>query len=224
MLMTTEVVTGTDAHGRLPAASGTARERVDMRHRTRRRTSAAGFGLIELLIVIVIIGILAMIAVPMYLDQRDKAREAAIKANLRGVRIALDGYLLSDRSRTYRRSDNGGAAAEGNAARYVSNALELGLEQGVPGSNADGYMNPYTQKLSIVNWSSIYTNATYCPPAVFITNAADCRWARINTNARRTWLRGTIMVVWNTADGVIETYGVGGDGRRLEGTLQTMPL
>ncbi len=192
--------------------------------RRHRQTGATGFGLIELLIVIVIIAILALIAVPMYLDQRDKARETAIKANLRGVRIALDGYLLSDRSTTYRRSDDGGPAAEGNAERYVSNALELGLEQGVPGSNADGYVNPYTEKRSIVNWSSIYTNATYCPPAVFITNAADCRWSRINVNARRTWLRGTIMVVWNTAAGVIETYGVGGDGRRMDGTLQTVPL
>jgi len=191
---------------------------------SRRRSDARGFGLIELLIVIVIIGILALIAVPMYLDQRDKAREAAIKANLRCVRIALNGYLLSDRSTTYRRSDDGGPAAADNAERYVSNALELGLEQGVPGSNADGYLNLYTQKRSIVNWSSIYTNATYCPPAVFITNAADCRWSRIDTNARRTWLRGTIMVVWNTAGGVIETYGVGRDGRRMDGTLQTVPL
>lgn len=183
-----------------------------------------GFGLIEVLIVLVIIAILAGIAVPLYLSQRDKAKEAALTANLRSVRIALGDYLQSDRSRTYRRSDDGGAVAIANAALYVSNALEFGLERGVPGDNGDGYRNPYTLKRSIVNWSSIYKNARYCPPAVFITDTSGCRWASINGNASRSWLRGTIMVVWNTPAGVIETFAMGGDGLRIEGTLRTVSL
>ncbi len=44
-----------------------------------------GFTLIELLVVIIIIGILASIAVPTFLGQRDKAHNQAMKTDLRNI-------------------------------------------------------------------------------------------------------------------------------------------
>ncbi len=60
-----------------------------------------GFTLIELLIVVAIIGILAAIAVPNFLNAQTKASLARVKSDLRAVETALEMYHLDNNAYPY---------------------------------------------------------------------------------------------------------------------------
>jgi len=55
-----------------------------------------GFTLIELMMVVVVIGVLAAISIPNFVQIQSRAREAAVKSNMHTIQLAAEDYSVTN--------------------------------------------------------------------------------------------------------------------------------
>ena len=96
-----------------------------LRHRAHGQE---GFTLIELLVVILIIGILAAVAIPAFLNQKGKAQDANVKTDVTTAQTAEETYSTNNGAGTY-------VAASGSSNSLTS--IEPTLAQAMSASGTE---------------------------------------------------------------------------------------
>ena len=128
--------------------------------RNRLNSDEDGFTLIELLVVVIIIGILAAIAVPTFLSQREKAANSAQQSDLRNAAVAEESYF----------TDNGSGAVNSSGAYPTAAQLTTTAAPGTAGAG-------FKKSTSVKMWASGGT--TYC---LATAHATSPTWYKL-TNA-----------------------------------------
>jgi len=142
-----------------------------IQHMLNKKNGEKGFTLIELLVVIIIIGILAAIALPSFLNQAAKARQSEAKTYVGSMNRSQQAYYLEKQ----RFADNLQNLAIGIAQTTVNYAYTTtGSSRGTTGTDANAYSAAVPLEPSVKTYVGAVNLATPAGSNEATTLAALC--------------------------------------------------
>jgi type IV pilus assembly protein PilA len=124
-----------------------------------------GFSLIELLIVILIIGVLAAIALPAFLSQREKGQDSSAKSAARNLVSSIESFYATNKTYNGAASDQdvqkSGVFGTGNGEADIVDATGSGYK--IVGKSASGNKFTITKSGSSVTRECTTTDKGACP-------------------------------------------------------------
>ncbi|MHC4561346.1 MAG: type II secretion system protein [Planctomycetota bacterium] len=105
----------------------------------RTQSTRRGFTLVEILVVMVILGVLAAIVVPQFVDASDDAKEASLVASIQTMRKQIDLYKLQHGGRGPHVNESGQLDAANGIARLLGRTDKYGA------LDSNGRYGPYLQ-------------------------------------------------------------------------------
>jgi type II secretion system protein G len=126
-----------------------------IQHMLNKKNGEKGFTLIELLVVIIIIGILAAIALPSFLNQAAKARQSEAKTSVGSMIKAQEAFYLE---KQFYATDFGTLGAEQGTIKTQTenyNYAISGSARGVTGTGANGFISAQPRVANLKAYAAI---------------------------------------------------------------------
>jgi prepilin-type N-terminal cleavage/methylation domain-containing protein len=129
------------------------------RIRKAQEENEGGFTLIELLVVMIIIGILAAIAIPVFLSQKDKAKQSSVKADVHTLATDIETALTDGVPTGFTLASNGQISY--NTQTPAASPAQVITDRLSPNNTAAGWLNTAGAYCVSVTNSAVSSGGTY---------------------------------------------------------------